>query len=58
MEIRFQQTIYSVSESDSDVMVCVELTGQIERNVAVTLFTSDGSAVGELCNRYSCFAIT
>ena len=48
MEVRFQQTVYSVMESDSIVEACAELSGVLERDVTISLFTSDGSAVGKL----------
>jgi len=44
----FQQTVYSVAESGGVVEVCVNLSGNLERNVTITLSTSDGSAVGKL----------
>jgi len=44
----FQQTVYSVAESGGVVEVCVNLSGNLERNVTITLSTSDGSAVGNL----------
>ena len=37
---------YTVDESDGTVEVCVVLTGTIERNVSVTISTSDGSTIG------------
>ena len=37
---------YTVDESDGTVEVCVVLNGTIERNVSVTISTSDGSAIG------------
>jgi len=47
VEVRFQQTVYSVMESDGIVEVCVELSGVLERDVTISLSTSDGSAVGK-----------
>ena len=37
---------YTVDESDETVEVCVVLTRTIEKNVFVTISTSDGSAFG------------
>lgn len=37
-------------ESGGVVEVCVELSGVVECDVSVSLFTSDGSAVGKMCN--------
>ena len=36
----------SVSEDDGSVMVCVDTTQSFEREVVVSLSTSDGSAIG------------
>ena len=38
---------YVVSERNGSVLVCVSLTGYVERLVVVTVFTVGGSAVGE-----------
>ena len=54
MEVSSQQTVYSVNESVGFVEVCVVLSGVLERNVTVSLFTVDISAVGKLCNSCSC----
>ena len=53
MEVSFQQTVYSVMESNDTVEVCVVLSGILERNVTITLSTSNGSAVGKLCHSSS-----
>ena len=54
----FQQTLYSVAESGGVVEVCVNLSGNLERNVTITLSTSDGSAVGKLSRYYCTFHST
>ena len=54
MEVSFQQTVYNVMESDGFVEVCVVLSGVLERDVTVSLFTVDFSAVGKLCSSCSC----
>ena len=43
-----QQSSYNVSEGDHNLMICVILSGQIEREVVVSVGTEDGSALGEL----------
>ena len=53
VEVSFQQTVYSVMESNDTVEVCVVLSGILERNVTITFSTSNGSAVGTLCHSYS-----
>ena len=41
------QTSYNTSEIGGPLSVCVEiLTGNLERNVSLTLTTSDGTAIG------------
>ena len=42
--VGLQQTILSVQEDVGTVNVCVELTGQIQRSVVISLATIDGSA--------------
>ena len=46
--VGLQQSSYSVSEDDQDLMICVILSGQFEREVVVSICTEDGSALGEL----------
>ena len=41
-----QQTTYSQEEGNGDVLVCADLSGSSERDVTVTLSTTDGSALG------------
>jgi len=41
-------------ESDGIVEVCVELSGVLERDVTISLSTSDGSAVGKFHDGYNC----
>ena len=42
----FQLDAYSATEDSGAAVVCVTLTGSIERNVSATLFTMDIDAVG------------
>ena len=46
--VGLQQSSYTVSEGDQDLMICVILSGQFEREVGVSVGTEDGSALGEL----------
>ena len=41
-----RQTTYSQEEGNGDVLVCADLSGSSERDVNVTLSTTDGSALG------------
>ena len=41
-----RQTTYSQEEGNGDVLVCADLSGSSERDVTVTLSTTDGSALG------------
>ena len=41
-----RQTTYIQDEGNGDVLVCADLSGISERNVPVTLSTTDGSALG------------
>ena len=41
-----QQAIYSQEEGSGNVLVCADLSGITERDVNVTLSTTDGSALG------------
>ena len=52
MRIGFAQTMYSVMEKDASgngntVMVCVDLIGELDREVTVVLTTMSGSATGD-----------
>ncbi len=44
--VGFDQSHYIVLENASNVTVCVNLTGEISRNVQVQVSTEDGSAMG------------
>ena len=51
--IGFNQTRYTVSEEDDDgegseVEICINLTGELDRSVTVYLTTVNGSATGYL----------
>ena len=46
VSVGLEQTEYTVGESEGAVLVCAILTGEHERNVLVTIATSDGSAIG------------
>ena len=45
--VGFVQTDYLVMEAGGSILVCVVLTGEIEVNVTVELFTENGTAFGE-----------
>ena len=42
-----QQPSYIVSEDGRELIICAILSGQIEREVAVSVSTEEGSAIGE-----------
>ena len=42
------QSSYTVNEGNQDLMICVFLSGEFEREVVVSIGTEDGSALGEL----------
>ena len=42
----FEQDTYQVSEANSSVVVCVNITDSIERSVMINLQTLDGTAQG------------
>ena len=53
VRIGFAQMMYSVMEEDASgngntVMVCVDLMGELDREVTVVLTTMSGSATGDL----------
>ena len=54
VEVSFQQTVYTTMESGDTVEVCVILSGMLGRNVTISLSTSNGSAIGKLCQDYRC----
>ena len=45
----FQQDAYDATEDSGAAVVCVTVTGSIERNVSATLFTTSIDAVGRSC---------
>ena len=45
----FTSAIYLVEEEEGFIEVCLELRGSLERNVIVTLATSNGTALGMYC---------
>ena len=52
MRIGFAQMMYSMMEEDASgngntVMVCVDLIGELDREVTVVLTTMSGSATGD-----------
>ena len=42
----FEQDTYQVSEANNSVVVCVNITDNIERSVVINLQTMDGTAQG------------
>ena len=42
----FERDTYQVSEANNSVVVCVNITDNIERNVMIDLQTIDGTAQG------------
>lgn len=46
--IDFDMDVYEVNETDEYVLVEVELTSQIERDIELLLVTRDGRASGEI----------
>ncbi len=46
IDARVLQSVYSVSEDNGFIEVCVVLDGIIERNVEMELSTDDGTATG------------
>ena len=53
VRIGFAQMVYSVMEEDASgngntVMVCVDLIGELDREVTVVFTTMSGSATGDL----------
>ncbi len=45
--MKFTQTTYSAHEDSGVVWVCVELEGEIDREVSVNVVTVDGTAKGK-----------
>ena len=46
LQVNFTQESYTVSENDG-VEICVLLSGQIGRSIAIDLTTVDGTATGK-----------
>ena len=44
--LNFKQTLYTVDEGEGQVEVCVDLTGETERNLIVSIDTIASSATG------------
>ena len=47
VQVGFEYPSYLVAEDSGNVSVCATLTGQLARDVTVTLSTSDETAMGE-----------
>ena len=47
VNISFEEARYNVNEEDGFIEGCVVLSGLIQREIMVDLFTFDGSAIGE-----------
>ena len=47
VNISFEEARYSVNEEDGFIEGCVVLSGPIQREITVDLFTFDVSAIGE-----------
>ena len=46
MDASFEEVSYFVNEEDGFLEGCIRLNGQIQREIVITLFTSNGSATG------------
>ena len=46
VQVGFENTSYLVAEDAGSVSVCVTVTGQLARDIVVTLSTADGTAIG------------
>ena len=44
VSVNFDHSVYSVSEDDEEMSICVELGAEVERSVSVRLTTSDATA--------------
>ena len=47
VQVGFENSSYLVAEDTGPVSVCVTITGQLARDIVVTLSTADGSAIGK-----------
>lgn len=54
MQVGFEYPSYLVAEDSENVTVCATATGQLAREVTVTLSTSDETAMGKFvhCSQY------
>ena len=48
MDASFEEVSYFVNEEDEFIEGCIRLIGQIQREVVITLSTSDVSATGTI----------
>ena len=46
MSAGFTSSTYVTSEMDTEVQVCIELSGQTQRDLLITLSVSGGTATG------------
>jgi len=47
VQVGFENSSYLAAEDAGPVSVCVNITGQLVRDIVVTLSTADGSAIGK-----------
>ena len=47
MEVSFEEVAYTVNETAGSLSVCVEITGLLERNIAVNISTANDEALGK-----------
>ena len=50
VDVSFEEVSYLVNEEDEFIEGCIRLNGQIQREVVITLSTSNGSATGIIVN--------
>lgn len=50
LEFGFSQDVYSVSEGNGNVSVCIEIltNGTLPRSVELNILTQEGSALGDM----------
>ena len=58
LEPEFEQPDYTVPENGGPVEVCVVQNQELERDVVISLQTSDGSAMGTCVYTYNASTIT
>ena len=44
-EARFEQEAYTVDENDGEALVCVEIIGELDRSIIVTVSSKDNTAI-------------